>query len=209
MNRKSKGIDFFFCEEAVRCSWKRWVFSCLLKIVRDLAVRMELIRSFHQQDTVKENVLESEFVPLYNGTTSRCSFTNRRLVEGCWRIGESVSRGCAAYGSSVGKHQWLELDGSRDWKPVQRDEKWCDMVPLGHIKNKMCCCILNHLQRSVCTCWKSSQKSIAIVQPRNDEGLDKKLFLQHDLQRSADHQGSSQDSWPNSVGLLLINLVGL
>ncbi len=160
---------------------------------------MELIRSFHQQDTVKENVLESEFVPLYNGTTSRCSFTTAGLWRDVRRIGESVSRGCAAYGSSVGKHQWLELDGSRDWKPVQRDEKWCDMVPLGHIKNKMCCCILNHLQRSVCTCWKSSQKSIAIVQPRNDEGLDKKLFFATWSSKVSWSQGSSQDSWPNSV----------
>ncbi len=28
---------------------------------------------------------------------------------------------------------------------------------------------------SDCTCWESSQKSIAIVQPKNDKGRDEKL----------------------------------
>ncbi len=30
--------------------------------------------SFHQPGTVNEKVLESDFVPLFDGTTKRCSF---------------------------------------------------------------------------------------------------------------------------------------
>ncbi len=36
-------------------------------------------RSFHQQGTVNENVMESDFVPPYDGTT-RC--TDLRVLEG-------------------------------------------------------------------------------------------------------------------------------
>ncbi len=50
--------------------------------MKDLADQMELGRSFHQQGVVKENVLESDFVPLCNGTTSHNSFTDYRLLEG-------------------------------------------------------------------------------------------------------------------------------
>jgi len=39
-----------------------------VKIVRDSAVRMGLGRSFHQQRTVNENLLESDIVPLCNGS---------------------------------------------------------------------------------------------------------------------------------------------
>ncbi len=49
------------------------------------------------------------------------------------------------------------------------------MGPFGLIEDQSCCCILNHLLRFNCVCWKSCQKSIAIVQPRNDKGLDKKF----------------------------------
>ncbi len=38
--------------------------------------------SFHQPGTVKENVLESDFVPLCDGTTRRCSHADIRLLEG-------------------------------------------------------------------------------------------------------------------------------
>ncbi len=55
----------------------KYVFSCFLKILWDL-----LGRSFHQQGTGKENIIvESDFVPLCDGTTSRHSFINRRLLE--------------------------------------------------------------------------------------------------------------------------------
>jgi len=72
--------------------------------------------------------------------------------------------------------------------------------------------------------WKSSQKSIAVVQSRNDKGLDKKLcsirrientwsfwccampickierFLQHGLWKSADHRRLHQNFWLNLMG---------
>ncbi len=38
--------------------------------------------SFHQPGTVNENVLESDFVPLCDLTTSRRSLTDLRLLEG-------------------------------------------------------------------------------------------------------------------------------
>ncbi len=38
--------------------------------------------SFHQPGTVNENFLESEFVPLRDGTTRRRSLTDLRLLEG-------------------------------------------------------------------------------------------------------------------------------
>ncbi len=45
------------------------VFSCRLKMVRDSAFRMGVGSSFHQPGTVNENILESGFVPLCDGTT--------------------------------------------------------------------------------------------------------------------------------------------
>ncbi len=38
--------------------------------------------SFHQSGTVNENVLESDFVPLCDGTTRRRSIADLRLLEG-------------------------------------------------------------------------------------------------------------------------------
>ncbi len=38
--------------------------------------------SFHQPGTVNENVLESDFVPLCDGTTRRRSLADLRLLEG-------------------------------------------------------------------------------------------------------------------------------
>ncbi len=71
--------------------------------MRDPALRMELDRSFHQEGTVKENVLVSDFVPLCDGTMIHRSFTNIRLLEwrGCRRIsaGEIACRRCEGFGS--------------------------------------------------------------------------------------------------------------
>ncbi len=39
-------------------------------------------RSFHQPGTVNENVLESDFEPLCDGTTRRHSLADLRLLEG-------------------------------------------------------------------------------------------------------------------------------
>ncbi len=38
--------------------------------------------SFHEQGAVKEKVLERDFVPLYDGTTRRHSFTDCRIWDG-------------------------------------------------------------------------------------------------------------------------------
>jgi len=71
--------------------------------------------------------------------------------------------------------QYLELDVSCNRKPVQRDQQ-CDMGSFGFIEDQLSRCVLNHLKRFDCTSWKSSQKSIAILQPRKDRGLDEKLL---------------------------------
>ncbi len=49
---------------------------------KDSAARIELSRSFHQMGTVNENVRESDFVPLWDGTVIRCSLAERKLLEG-------------------------------------------------------------------------------------------------------------------------------
>ncbi len=43
-------------------------------------------RSFHQPGTVNENVLESDFEPLCDGTTRRHSLADLRLLEGIFVI---------------------------------------------------------------------------------------------------------------------------
>ncbi len=51
-------------------------------MAKDLAARIELGRSFHQMGTVYENVCESDFVPLWDGTIMRRSLAERKLLEG-------------------------------------------------------------------------------------------------------------------------------
>ena len=58
---------------------------------------------------------------------------------------------------------------------MQRDEQRSDVGPLGLVEDKTSCSILDHLKRFGSTCWKSGQKSIAVVKPRNDQGLDEEL----------------------------------
>jgi len=53
-----------------------------LNVVRDSAFRMMMGRSFHQHGTVNENVLESDFVALCDGTTSHRSLADHRLLVG-------------------------------------------------------------------------------------------------------------------------------
>ncbi len=43
---------------------------------------MRVGSSFHQPGKVNENILESDFVPLYDGTTRRRSLADLRLLEG-------------------------------------------------------------------------------------------------------------------------------
>ncbi len=51
-------------------------------MAKDSAVRIEIGRSFHQLGTVQEKVCESDLVPLWDGTTRRCSLAERKLLEG-------------------------------------------------------------------------------------------------------------------------------
>ncbi len=51
-------------------------------LVRDSAFRIGMGRSFHQSRTVNENVLESDFEPLCDGTTRHRSLANLMLLEG-------------------------------------------------------------------------------------------------------------------------------
>ena len=57
-------------------------FHLSLEIVRDLAFRIGVGRSFHQLGMVNENVLESDFEPLCDGTTRHHSLADLRLLEG-------------------------------------------------------------------------------------------------------------------------------
>ncbi len=51
-------------------------------MAKDSAARIELGSSFHQMGTVNENVCESDFVPLWDGTVMRRSLAERKLLEG-------------------------------------------------------------------------------------------------------------------------------
>ncbi len=57
-------------------------FQLSLEIVRDSAFRIGVRRSFHQPGTVNENVLESDFEPLCDGTTMCRSLADLRFLEG-------------------------------------------------------------------------------------------------------------------------------
>jgi len=61
---------------------KEFFFLFSLNAVRDSAFQIKVGRSFHQHGTMNENVLESDFEALCDGTTSRHSLTDRRLLVG-------------------------------------------------------------------------------------------------------------------------------
>ncbi len=63
------------------------------------AARIELGRSFHQMGTVNEKIIESDFVPLWDGTIMCRSLAERKLE--VMNLGKGVQR---ASGGSVGKH---------------------------------------------------------------------------------------------------------
>ena len=71
-NRGSKRINLkkMVCVCHVRCSRKRCVFSSLLHLDKESAFWMRAGRLFHQQGAVNKNVLESDFLPLSDGTAS-------------------------------------------------------------------------------------------------------------------------------------------
>ncbi len=104
--------------------WRLWGFGC------PDGVRLVISPTVYSE----RNVLESDFLPLYNGTTSQCREMRSRVT---WSLLGTLKTRCAAA-------FWI-------------------------------------IYRGLIARWKSSQKSIAIVQPRNGEDLDKKLFWQHDL----------------------------
>jgi len=54
----------------------------VVNAVRDSVFRMMMGRSCHRLGTMNENVLESDFVALCDGTTSRRSLIDRRLLVG-------------------------------------------------------------------------------------------------------------------------------
>lgn len=53
-----------------------------MKMVKDSAARIEIGKPFHQLGTVQENVRQSDFVPLRDGTWRRRSLAERKLLEG-------------------------------------------------------------------------------------------------------------------------------
>ncbi len=55
-------------------------FQVSLENCQGLRIRVE--SSFHQPGTVNENVLESDFEPLCDGTTRRRSLADLRLLKG-------------------------------------------------------------------------------------------------------------------------------
>ncbi len=57
-------------------------FSRFLKMAKDSADRIELGRSFHQEETFNLKVCESDFLPIWDGTIKRRSLAECKLLEG-------------------------------------------------------------------------------------------------------------------------------
>ncbi len=70
----------YYEEEWSQVKTEEMSFQLLLENCQGLWIGVE--SSFHQPETVNENVLESEFEPLRDGTTRRCSLADLRLLEG-------------------------------------------------------------------------------------------------------------------------------
>ncbi len=51
-------------------------------MAKDSAAGIEICRSFHQMGTINENVCESDFVALWDGTVKRRSLAELKLLEG-------------------------------------------------------------------------------------------------------------------------------
>ncbi len=52
-------------------------------MAKDSAVGIEIGRSLHQLGTVQEKVRESDLVPLWDGTTRRCSLAEVMSIHFC------------------------------------------------------------------------------------------------------------------------------
>ncbi len=61
---------------------KKLVNLCILMCLKQVAFWMGVGNLFHQPGMVNENVLESDFEPLCDGTTRRRSLADLRLLEG-------------------------------------------------------------------------------------------------------------------------------
>ncbi len=60
-------------QDAVKCTQKRYVFSCFLNT--------RIVKSFLQKATVNVNVWKHDFVPLCHSTLTQRSRTDLRLLE--------------------------------------------------------------------------------------------------------------------------------
>ncbi len=58
------------------------VFELALNLGWSQIVSKEMSFQLSLEGVVNENVLESDFVPLCDGTTRRCSLVDLRLIEG-------------------------------------------------------------------------------------------------------------------------------
>ncbi len=72
-------IFFFLCSQV---ELKEMSFQLLLENWQGSSILDGGWRSFHRPGTVNENVLESDFEPLLDGTTRRRSLADLRLLEG-------------------------------------------------------------------------------------------------------------------------------
>lgn len=63
------------------------------KMAKESAARVKLGRSFYQEATVKVNVRESDFMPLWDGITMPCSSVEHKLLKGhirAYNLGKRV-----------------------------------------------------------------------------------------------------------------------
>uniref|UniRef100_A0A8C2GCI2 Phospholipid-transporting ATPase n=1 Tax=Cyprinus carpio TaxID=7962 RepID=A0A8C2GCI2_CYPCA len=93
------------------------------------------------------------------------------------KVGRPTTRN---YGCLVGKHQYLEIDSSSYWHPVESDEERCDVGFLQLVEDHSHCYILEQFQRLDSICRKACQDSITIVQSGENKSLDKELSLAQD-----------------------------
>ncbi|XP_056620785.1 uncharacterized protein LOC130434579 [Triplophysa dalaica] len=108
-SREEKSREEKSQNRSVRCWRNRCVFRRFLKMATESADLVAVGRSFHIGGTDPEKVRERDFLPLWDGTTRRRSFAERRDLAGTYV--------CTTSSGLVGQEQRLKFDASDYGKP--------------------------------------------------------------------------------------------
>ncbi len=102
--------------------------------------------SFHQPGTVNENVLESDFVPLCDGTMRRHSLADLRLLEGMYFVirewKQAGAKPVVVLYASINVLNFVRVATGSQCREIKRGVT-CFFG--GFAEDQSCRCILNHL----------------------------------------------------------------